>query len=107
MGSRQLGPTGAALVQLLSPLPARDFLARHWEKKPLHVKRSLPAWAARLASVHDVDVILATGRTTANDVSLVRTEGGKSVHTEVPRGRTACRTLPRSARPMPTATPWC
>ena len=85
MGSRQPGPTGAALAQLLSPFPARDFLARHWEKKPLHVKRSLPAWAARLASVHDVDVILATGKTVANHVSLVRTEGGKSVQADVPR----------------------
>ncbi|SEO54658.1 Cupin superfamily protein [Rhodospirillales bacterium URHD0017] len=61
-------------------------MARHWEKKPLHVKRSLPAWAARLASVHDVDVILATGKTAANDVNLVKTEGGKSVHADVPRG---------------------
>jgi ribosomal protein L16 Arg81 hydroxylase len=85
MGSRQAGPTGAALAQLLSPFPAREFLASHWEKKPLHVKRSLPAWAARLVSVHDVDVILATGRTTANDISLVKTEGGKSVQADVPR----------------------
>jgi ribosomal protein L16 Arg81 hydroxylase len=60
-------------------------MARHWEKKPLHVKRSLPAWAARLASVHDVDVILATGKTTANDVNLVKTEAGKSVDADVPR----------------------
>ena len=60
-------------------------MARHWEKKPLYVKRSLPAWAARLAGIQDVDVILATGRTTANDVSLVRTEGGKSVNADVPR----------------------
>jgi ribosomal protein L16 Arg81 hydroxylase len=60
-------------------------MARHWEKKPLHVKRSLPAWAARLVSVHDVDVILATGRAVANDVNLVKTEGGKSVHADVPR----------------------
>jgi ribosomal protein L16 Arg81 hydroxylase len=43
MGSRQPGPTGAALAQLLSPFPAQDFLARHLEKKPLCVKRSLPA----------------------------------------------------------------
>jgi len=107
MGSRQPGPTGAALAQLLSPFPPRYFLARHWEKKPLCVKRSLPAWAARLASVHDVDVILATGKTAANDVSLVRTEGGKSVQADVPRGRTVRRTLPQSARPMPTATRWC
>src|SRR6185295_2489247 len=85
MGSRQPGPPGAALAQLLNPFPARDFLARHWEKKPLHVKRSLPDWAARLASVHDVDVILATGKTTANDVKLVKTVGGKSVHADVPR----------------------
>src|SRR5262245_23452739 len=76
---------GAALAQLLKPFPAKAFLARYWERKPLCVKRPLPAWATGLVSLHDVDAILATGQANPNDVRLVKTDGSKVDHAEVPR----------------------
>jgi len=41
--------------QLLSPLPAEEFFANHWERKYLHIQRESPAYYQELLSAKDLE----------------------------------------------------
>jgi hypothetical protein len=58
------------LDQLLYPITTAAFLSEYWEKQPLHVARSSPAWCRELPSIDDLDAIISL----ASAPGLVRDE---------------------------------
>lgn len=54
-------PESGRLGWLVDPIPVSDFFLNYWEKQPLVIKRSAPAYFSSLLSLDDVDrVITAT-----------------------------------------------
>ncbi len=46
--------------KLIAPVSRETFLAEHWEKKPLHIKRGNPAYFGDLLSMRAFDRVLTT-----------------------------------------------
>src|SRR5919108_5559623 len=44
-----------ALLRAIAPVGADDFVARFWERRPLHVERGEPGRFGDLLSAHDVE----------------------------------------------------
>lgn len=57
-------------------------MTEHWERRPLHVARPLPAWCADLPAVADIDALIRNSA--PHEVRFVRTEHGTGKETQVP-----------------------
>lgn len=70
VSSRYLVPT--LLDTVLAPVTVETFLAEHWERAPLHVRREAPGYFADLYDVADVEESLVTGARELERFALVR-----------------------------------
>ena len=64
--SRSSRETCQTINWLLSPFEADDFIAGHWEKGPLHIKRHQPAYFKDFFALSDLDEIIGFAITNEN-----------------------------------------
>lgn len=59
-------------ARVIHPVPWETFLAEHWERAPLLLKRGRPDYYAEVLRLEDVDDALLLGRPVSSDLLLVR-----------------------------------
>lgn len=77
-------PEEMTLQRLLHDIPAADFLAGHWGRKPLLVRRGQPLFYRQIFSLAAIDELLFTGRLRPGEYRL--SESGEGVDLQF-RGR--------------------
>lgn len=68
--------TSLDIARLVSPIGIDAFLARHWEREPLHIARNDQHFYADLFSLSDLDTLLVQSRMTSRDLRVFSKQSG-------------------------------
>lgn len=71
MFDNNLNDNNFDFLKLLNPIAIADFLAKHWEKQPLHILGRSTDFYQTLLSLEEMDILLARHHLTPPDIRVV------------------------------------